>query len=63
MDDYKRANAKLITANDLTNCPVYYRPSTRRGWLKLARRQARRKLREALKNEVSYLSKRSTEGR
>ena len=55
MDDYKRANAKLITANDLAGCPVYYRPSTRRGWLKLARRRARRKLREQDRSYIKQL--------
>ena len=63
MDDFKRANIDFTTGWDLVGCPVYYRPKERRQLMKLARRRARRKLREALKDEMSNLSKRSTEGR
>lgn len=48
MDDFKRQTMDIITAYDLLNCPVYYRPSERRRLLKIVRRRARRKLRQDL---------------
>jgi len=52
MDDFKRKTLDIVTAWDLLNCPVYYRPSERRRFLKLVRRRARRKLKEELRNEL-----------
>ena len=57
MDDFKKANADFITGNDLVNCPVYYRPRTRRGFMKIARRHARRKLREQDRHANNYAQK------
>ncbi len=48
MDDFKRHTMELITAYDLLNCPVYYRPSERRKLLKMVRRRARRKLKQEM---------------
>ena len=48
MDDFKRLTSDIITAYDLVNCPVYYRPSERRKLLKMVRRRARRKLKQDL---------------
>ena len=66
MDDFKRANIDFTTGWDLVGCPVYYRPKERRQLMKLARRRARRRLREqddrALSNfDCSY--NRQTHGR
>ena len=46
MDDFKKANIDFTTGWDLVGCPVYYRPKIRRQLMKLARRRARRRLRE-----------------
>ncbi len=48
MDDFKRQTMELITAYDLLNCPIHYRPSSRRVYLKMIRRRARRKLKQEL---------------
>jgi hypothetical protein len=48
MDDFKRQTMEIVTAYDLLNCPVHYRPSERRKLLKMVRRRARRKLKQEL---------------
>ncbi len=48
MDNFKRETMDIVTAYDLLNCPVYYRPSERRKLLKMVRRRARRKLKQEL---------------
>jgi hypothetical protein len=53
MDDFKRHTTELVTAYDLLNCPVYYRPSERRKLLKMVRRRARRKLKQELNKSVT----------
>ena len=50
MDDFKRETQDMITGWDLT-APVKYRHKTRRGLNDMARRRARRKLKQDL-NEV-----------
>ncbi len=52
MDDFKRQTMEMVTAYDLLNCPVYYRPSERRKLLKMIKRRARRKLRGDLRGEI-----------
>ena len=52
MDDFKRETMELVTAYDLLNCPVYYRPSERRKLLKMVRRRARRKLKQELNSHA-----------
>jgi hypothetical protein len=53
MDDFKRHTTELVTAYDLLNCPVHYRPSERRKLLKMVRRRARRKLKQELNKSVT----------
>jgi len=45
VDDFKACTQDIITAWDLS-APVKYRPETRRGLMKTAKRRARRKLRQ-----------------
>ena len=52
MDDFKRETMEIVTAYDLLNCPVYYRPSERRKLLKMVRRRARRKRKQELNNHA-----------
>ena len=52
MDDFKRQTVDIITAYDLLNCPVYYRPTERRKLLKMVRRRARRKLKSELREKL-----------
>jgi hypothetical protein len=52
MDNFKRETLKIVTAYDLLNCPVYYRPSERRKLLKMVRRRARRKLKQELNKQA-----------
>ncbi len=56
MDDFKRQTMEMVTAYDLLNCPVYYRPSERRKLLKIIKRRARRKLRGDLRGEIHNIN-------
>ncbi len=52
MDNFKRETLDIVTAYNLLNCPVYYRPSERSKLLKIVRRRARRKLKQELYKDI-----------
>ena len=51
MDLFRRAKSDIITAYDLDCCYVGYRHTTRRAFMKMANKTARKRLKEELKNE------------
>lgn len=52
MDDFKRCNTNYLTAWDLNCKYVSYRNKTRRDFMKIANRLARRRLKRELANEI-----------
>ena len=52
MDDFKKQTMDIVTAYDLVGCPVHYRPSSRRAYMTMARRRARRKLKSELREKL-----------
>jgi hypothetical protein len=51
MDLFKQAKSDIITAYDLDVWCVSYRPSTRRGLMKMANKTARKRLKDKLRKD------------